>query len=93
MNAQFWTPTVISAAAKCAPCPRNRKSRSESAFFDSASFFVNYKRLEPKKWVRVKEWMDAEAAEKMILSASQCTKKDFTPLKPEKGKVNILSSR
>jgi inorganic pyrophosphatase len=42
-----------------------------------ADFFVNYKRLEPKKWVKVKEWRDAKAAEKMILSASQLYKEEF----------------
>lgn len=25
-----------------------------------AGFFVNYKRLEPKKWVKIKEWGDAK---------------------------------
>jgi inorganic pyrophosphatase len=38
---------------------------------------VNYKRLEPKKWVKVKEWKDAKAAEKMILEAFQLYKEEF----------------
>jgi inorganic pyrophosphatase len=42
-----------------------------------ADFFVNYKRLEPKKWVKVKEWKDAKAAEKMILAAFQLYKEEF----------------
>ena len=42
-----------------------------------ADFFVNYKRLEPKKWVKIKEWGDAKAAEKLILSAYQLYKEEF----------------
>jgi inorganic pyrophosphatase len=34
-------------------------------------FFVNYKRLEPKKWVKPKEWRDAKAAEEIIVSAME----------------------
>jgi inorganic pyrophosphatase len=34
-----------------------------------ADFFVNYKNLEPHKWVKVKEWKDSPAAEKIILKA------------------------
>jgi inorganic pyrophosphatase len=29
-------------------------------------FFLNYKRLEPKKWVKIKEWKNRETAEKII---------------------------
>jgi inorganic pyrophosphatase len=42
-----------------------------------ADFFVNYKRLEPKKWVKTKEWKGADAAEKTILSAFQLYKEEF----------------
>jgi len=27
-----------------------------------ADFFVNYKKLEPNKWAKVKDWKDSEAA-------------------------------
>lgn len=37
-------------------------------------FFLSYKRLEPKKWVKVKGWKDARTAEKMILLAIQLYK-------------------
>jgi len=42
-----------------------------------ADFFVNYKRLEPKKWVKIKEWGDAKAAENLIFSAYQLYKEEF----------------
>jgi len=42
-----------------------------------ADFFVSYKKLEPKKWVEVKEWKDANAAKKIIDSASQFYKEEF----------------
>lgn len=42
-----------------------------------ADFFVNYKRLEPKKWVKTKEWEGANAAEKTIVSAFQLYKEEF----------------
>lgn len=42
-----------------------------------ADFFVNYKRLEPKNLVKIKEWGDAKAAEKLILSAFQLYKEEF----------------
>jgi len=29
-------------------------------------FFETYKRLEPHKWVRIKEWQNAEAAQKIV---------------------------
>jgi inorganic pyrophosphatase len=29
-------------------------------------FFETYKRLEPHKWVRFKEWKNAEEAEKIV---------------------------
>jgi inorganic pyrophosphatase len=31
-----------------------------------ADFFLNYKNLEPRKWVKVKKWKDAAEAEKII---------------------------
>lgn len=34
-----------------------------------ADFFVNYKSLEPHKWVKVKEWKDAPKAEEIINTA------------------------
>ncbi len=34
-----------------------------------ADFFLSYKKLEPKKWVKVKEWKNARTAESIILSA------------------------
>lgn len=42
-----------------------------------ADFFLTYKKLEPKKWVRVKGWKDAEAAERIILSAMELYKGKF----------------
>jgi inorganic pyrophosphatase len=45
-----------------------------------ADFFVNYKRLEPKNLVKIKEWGDAKAAEKLILSAFQLYKEEFHPI-------------
>ena len=45
-----------------------------------ADFFVNYKRLEPKNLVKIKEWGDAKAAEKLILSAFQLYKEKFHPV-------------
>jgi inorganic pyrophosphatase len=40
-----------------------------------ADFFVNYK-LEPMKWVKVKEWKDVNAAEKTMLAAFQQHKEE-----------------
>ncbi len=34
-----------------------------------ADFFLNYKNLEPRKWVKVKEWKDSPEAEKLISMA------------------------
>ena len=45
-----------------------------------ADFFLNYKKLEPKKWVKVKGWKDANAAENIILSAIQLYKEKFEKL-------------
>lgn len=42
-----------------------------------ADFFLSYKKLEPRKWVKVKEWKDAKAAENIILSAIQLYKDKF----------------
>jgi inorganic pyrophosphatase len=42
-----------------------------------ADFFVSYRRLEPKKWVKAKEWKGTSAAEKIIDSASQLYKEEF----------------
>jgi len=42
-----------------------------------ADFFVSYKKLEPKKWVKVKEWQNADAAEKIIMAAFQMYKEEF----------------
>ena len=36
---------------------------AEHVRFEIADFFLNYKKLEPKKWVNVKEWRDSKAAE------------------------------
>jgi inorganic pyrophosphatase len=36
-----------------------------------ADFFLNYKKLEPRKWVKVKGWEDAKIAENIILLAIQ----------------------
>jgi inorganic pyrophosphatase len=36
-----------------------------------ADFFLNYKKLEPRKWVKVKGWEDAKVAENIILLAIQ----------------------
>lgn len=40
-------------------------------------FFETYKRLEPKKWVRFKEWRDCEEAKKIIGYATDLYKKKF----------------
>lgn len=42
-----------------------------------ADFFLNYKKLEPHKWVKVKEWKDSPAAEKIILTAMKLYKERF----------------
>ena len=42
-----------------------------------SDFFVNYKRLEPRKWVKIKEWKGSNAAEKTIDSAFQLYKEEF----------------
>lgn len=43
-------------------------------------FFLNYKRLEPKKWVKVKDWKDANDACNMILSGIQLYEEKFANL-------------
>jgi len=40
-------------------------------------FFETYKRLEPKKWAKFKEWRDAKEAKKIINSALDLYKKKF----------------
>lgn len=45
-----------------------------------ADFFLNYKKLEPRKWVKVKEWKSAKIAEEIILSAIQLYKQKFEKL-------------
>jgi len=40
-------------------------------------FFLSYKRLEPRKWVKVKGWKDARTAGKMILLAIRLYKEKF----------------
>jgi inorganic pyrophosphatase len=40
-------------------------------------FFETYKRLEPKKWAKFKEWRNAEAAKKIINFALNLYKKKF----------------
>jgi len=40
-------------------------------------FFETYKRLEPKKWAKFKEWRNAEAAKNIINSALDLYKKRF----------------
>jgi len=42
-------------------------------------FFVSYKHLEPSKWVKVKRWRDAKAAETMIASAIRMYHDQFKP--------------
>lgn len=42
-----------------------------------ADFFVNYKNLEPHKWVKVKEWKDSPEAEKIINTAIKLFQKQF----------------
>jgi inorganic pyrophosphatase len=32
-------------------------------------FFATYKRLEPRKWAKVKGWKNAEEAKQIVLSA------------------------
>jgi inorganic pyrophosphatase len=43
-----------------------------------ADFFLNYKNLEPRKWVKVKEWKDSPIAEKIINMAIQMYQKQVT---------------
>ena len=40
-------------------------------------FFLSYKRLEPRKWAKVKGWKDARTAGKMILLAVRLYKEKF----------------
>jgi len=42
-----------------------------------AEFFETYKHLEPGKWVKVKEWKNAEEAKKAILHGVELYKKEF----------------
>jgi inorganic pyrophosphatase len=42
-----------------------------------AEFFLSYKKLEPKKWVKIKGWKDAKAAEDIIWAAIQSYKGKF----------------
>jgi len=42
-----------------------------------AEFFETYKRLEPGKWVKVKEWKNAEEAKKAIMHGIELYKKEF----------------
>jgi inorganic pyrophosphatase len=42
-----------------------------------ADFFLNYKKLEPRKWVKVRGWKGAEASETIILSAIQLYNEKF----------------
>jgi inorganic pyrophosphatase len=43
-----------------------------------ADFFLNYKNLEPRKWVKVKEWQDSAAAEDIINRAIKAFQDKFT---------------
>jgi inorganic pyrophosphatase len=42
-----------------------------------SDFFLSYKRLEPKKWVKVKSWKDAQAAEGIVASAIKLYRDTF----------------
>jgi len=42
-----------------------------------ADFFLNYKKLEPNKWVKVKRWKDAKIAEEIISVAIRCYNEKF----------------
>ncbi len=42
-----------------------------------ADFFLHYKKLEPKKWVKIKGWKNVKAAETIIQSEIQRYKEKF----------------
>jgi len=46
-------------------------------------FFETYKRLEPRKWVRFKDWKGKEEAQKIIKYATNLCNKTFTKKEPE----------
>jgi len=48
-------------------------------------FFETYKRLEPKKWVKFKDWKDREEAEKLVKYAMDLFKRKFGGMSNEKG--------
>jgi len=43
-----------------------------------SDFFYNYKNLEPRKWVKVKEWKDSRSAEEIINMAIKMYKEKAT---------------
>ncbi len=50
---------------------QNIKDVPEAILNKIKHFYENYKTIEPGKWIKVKTWKEAEAAEKMIASAQQ----------------------
>jgi len=56
---------------------RNLDDISKHLKAEIAEFFVSYKKLEPKKWVKVKDWQDAKAAENIITTSFQLYREEF----------------
>ncbi len=52
-------------------------SLAQHLLTEIADFFVSYKKLEPHKWVKVKEWKDSPAAEQIILTAIKMFQEQF----------------
>ena len=44
----------------------NVPPKSLGDFIEIQEFFETYKRLEPHKWVKVREWKDAQVARKIV---------------------------
>jgi inorganic pyrophosphatase len=55
----------------------NLKDVASHTLLEIEDFFQNYKKLEPGKWVDVKEWKDKKAAQEVIMSAITLYKKKF----------------
>jgi inorganic pyrophosphatase len=56
---------------------RNLKDVSKHFQAQISEFFISYKKLEPNKWVKLRGWNDAKAAQKMILAANQVYRKNI----------------
>jgi len=53
------------------------KNLSEHTLKEIQEFFETYKRLEPNKWVKFKEWKNSEEAKKIIKKAMDSYSKKF----------------